>query len=353
MRAANRVGFTLVELLVVIAIIGILIALLLPAVQAAREAARRSQCSNNLHQLGLAIHNYASATRTFPSGYITNFPFISTTQPQDNILERSNWGWGALLLPYAEQKAMSDTLAVGTRALWEDLLIPAGLVALQSPIATFVCPSDTGPALNNFTEAMADNPADANARNYRRVVTSDGTTQIAIAKANYVGVACSSISFTPPVRPDTYGPATGVFFQNSATSFNDITDGSSNTLMLGERAWRVHDLNVGAANALGFSAELSGYTSRNRAITAVLGIPYYGINYTTSNRVHMSRGFYSTHPGGAQFALCDGSARFISETIDYNWSTVPGAPPWINGAWVDNLLERLCAKNDGQAVGNF
>ena len=344
--ATRRFGFTLVELLVVIAIIGILIALLLPAVQAAREAARRSQCSNNLKQIGLAIHNYADAHRTLPSGFISNFPDDIT------ILERSNWSWGALILPHLEQAPLHDMLQVGMRSLDANLLTAAGLAALQTPLGAFVCPSDTGSPLNNFTETMADTPSDPNAVNYRRVVTSNGTNLISIAKSNYVGVACSSVSTTPPVDPVPYGPPTGVLFQNSATTFSDILDGTSNTLAVGERCFRVHDLNVGAATALGFSAEITNYSSRNRSISGALGIPYNGINYTTTNRVHQTRGFHSYHPGGAQFVLCDGSARFISDTIDYNFSTVPTLT-LRDGAWVDSLLERLCAKADGQPVGEY
>lgn len=349
MRFTRRVGFTLVELLVVIAIIGILVALLLPAIQAAREAARRSQCVNNLKQLAVGCHNYSDTYRTFPSGYITNFP----APAQEGTLEQSVWSWGAMLLPFVEQAQLFSQLDVGNRTLHANLTTTDGRAALQTPLPTFVCPSDSGPALNNFSETHADNPADANAPHYRKYVTSNGTDIIPIAKSNYVGVACSSVSTTPPVNPVSYGPATGVFFQNSDTAFRDITDGTSQTLMFGERSFRSYDLNVGAANALGFSPQVSGYTSRNRSILAAVGIPYYGINWTLTNRVHQGRGFHSRHPGGAQFALCDGSVRFISENIDYNWKTVPGAAPWINGAWVDTLLERLCAKNDGQPAASF
>ena len=329
-------AFTLVELLVVIAIIGILIALLLPAVQAAREAARRSQCSNNLKQLVLAVHNYADTHKTFPSGFITDFPNDATN------LERSNWGWGALALAFVEQSALHDVLQVGPRSLHANLLTTDGLAALQTPLAAFVCPSDVGPELNDFTDTTG---------NYSKLVTSDGSDRIPIAKSNYVGVACSSNSTTPPVDPSSYGPPTGVLFQNSSVIFRDILDGSSNTLMLGERSYRVYNLDVGAGNALGFSAEVSGYSSRNRSILGVLGIPYWGINQTVVNAAHQNRGFHSLHPGGAQFALCDGSARFISENIDYRGSTNAGTNP--NGAWVDSTFERLCSKSDGQPIGEF
>jgi len=332
-------AFTLVELLVVIAIIGILIALLLPAVQAAREAARRSQCSNNLKQLVLAVHNYADSHKTFPSGFITDVPQDPT------VLERSNWGWGALTLPYVEQETLRSQLQVGRRLLHVNLATPAGLAALQTPLQAFMCPSDVGPVLNNFAGTSGTG------ENYSKLVTSDGSDRIPIAKSNYVGVMCSGNSTTPSVNPAPYGPATGVLFQNSAVAFRDIKDGTSSTFMLGERSFRVNNLDVGAANALGFSAEVSSYTSRNRAQLGVLGIPYWGINQTVVNRPHQNRGFHSLHPGGAQFALCDGSVRFISENIDHKPRTTPGTHPF--GAWVDSTLERLCAKGDGQPIGQF
>ena len=336
----RRHGFTLVELLVVIAIIAILIALLFPAVQAAREAARRSQCSNNLKQLSLGIHNYSDAHRTFPSGFITNLPANPAT------LERSHWSWGAMVLGFVEQAPLRDQLQVGTLPLWSDLTTPAGLAALQSRLSAFVCPSDTGPPLNDFGTKYG-----AAFSTYEKQVTSNGTDRIPIAKSNYVGVACSGNSTTPPNGELTYGPPTGVLFSNSAVAFRDILDGTSNTAMLGERCFQLHGLYIGAGNALGFSSEVTAYSSRNRSLLAALGIPYWGINQTLVMVDHQNRGFHSLHPGGAQFALCDGSVRFISETIDFRPGnlTAGGAP----GHWIDSTFERFLSKADGQPMESF
>lgn len=344
-------GFTLIELLVVIAIIAILIALLLPAVQQAREAARRSQCKNNLKQIGLAMHNYHDVFNAFPMGY-------STSRPQDMAAtELSHWGWGAFILPYIDQAPLFNQLQVGNVTLHANLATTAGRAALTTALPAYVCPSDPGPAMNNFNQALADNPADANAAWYNRNVTSNGTDRIAIAKSNYAAVACSSVSTTPPVYSVQYGPPTGIFSQNSKTNFRDITDGSSNTLLVGERAFRFDDLNVGAANALGFSSTVcTGGTSAGikAAGMCVLGLAYDGINWSANNRVHQPRGYHSNHVGGAHFVMGDGAVRFISENIDYKKNTVPGAcPAGCNGQWIDSTYERLIGKADGQTIGDF
>jgi len=339
-------GFTLIELLVVIAIIAILIALLLPAVQQAREAARRTQCKNNLKQMGLAMHNYHDVYNTFPPGCIS-MPFQNTA-----TTELSCWSWGAFLLPYIEQNALYSGLGVGNATLAQNAATANGLRFLQTPLSGFRCPSDTGPALNNFNEAMADTPGDAQVATYARLITSNGTDRIAIATSNYVMVSCSSVSTTPPFVAANFGPATGVGFNCSRVNFRDITDGTSNTLLVGERAFRTGSLNVGAGNALGFSP-VAGPNSALRPATAVLGIPYSGINQSALGRQHQSRGFSSPHVGGAQFTLCDGSVRFISENIDYNQITIPVTGTVINGAWIDSTFERLCGKSDGQVLGEF
>ncbi|MCA9132299.1 MAG: DUF1559 domain-containing protein [Planctomycetales bacterium] len=334
-------GFTLVELLVVIAIIGVLVGLLLPAVQAAREAARRMQCSNSLKQIGLAFHNYADANKVFSTGYIAKIPNNKTSS------ERSLWSWGAFVLPYLEQTALYNTLAPGPSLLETHLSTPTGLALLQSPIAVYRCASDPGPRLNNFDDSISGGTSNY----YNRHVTSDGSNRIAIATSNYVMVANPSDSTTPAVFPSQYGPPHGVGFQNSRIDFGSISDGTSNTLLVGERAWRYHDLTVGAANALGFSAETCNPSSSwniKSAGLAALGIGYDGINWSANNRIHQTRGFSSNHTGGAQFVMCDGSVQFISENIDYAKLSV--TIPGYEGATV---FARLLSRDDGQPVGDW
>ena len=138
----RKSGFTLIELLVVIAIIAVLIALLLPAVQQAREAARRSQCKNNLKQIGLALHNYHDTANKFPSGFVTRaWPSPGTGA----TTELSCWSWGAMILPYIDQAPMYNTLQVGTLSLAANLAAGgAQATAATTPLSGFMCPSEYG-----------------------------------------------------------------------------------------------------------------------------------------------------------------------------------------------------------------
>lgn len=345
--ARRRVAFTLIELLVVIAIIAVLIGLLLPAVQKVREAAARMKCANNLKQLALAVHNYENNMGHFPPGYVSNI----ASPTGMGASELSVWSWGAFILPYVEQQNLYNTLQVNERTLAQALATPEGLAAAQTPLSLFVCPSDTGPPLNDFGRAYAS--ISTQFVTYEKGITTNGTNLIPIAKSNYVGVASIGDS-TTPISGDfvSYGPPVGVFYHNSATKFADITDGTSNTAMLGERCYRLKGLLIGAGNVLGASPAATLYPSRNRAILSALGIPYWGINQTTINTFHQNRSFSSLHPRGVQFALCDGSVRFVNDNIDFRGNSL--ALGWSSAnLGCDSTLERLLSRNDGQALGNY
>ena len=331
MNARGRRGFTLVELLVVIAIIGILIALLLPAVQAAREAARRSQCSNNLKQLGLALHNYHDSFKCFPSGWLN--------KPQGN--NYNLWGWSALVLPYVEQAALHEQLNVGDVSLEDlaDALRSGNVVGvLSQPVAAFRCPSDDGPASNAVRDQFP---------------WQDGANTGRLATSSYVGANDSweterGINAAP--RSET-----GLFRENSAFGFRSIRDGSSNVIALGERKYYMRTDTGRDYNSA--AAVLFGVRRRNalnhRGDQVGSGCP--GINHNVDvSRGASRRGFSSNHPGGAQFALADGSVRFISDTIKFDAGadgTTCADDPLLRD--VDTTWEQLIAIRDGATVSNF
>ena len=189
-------GFTLVELLAVIAIIGTIISLMLPAVQAAREAVRRAACSNNLHQQGIALHSYQAAKQVFPPAYFgdrTNW-------------YRPHWSWSAYLLPYLEQAPLYDTLGVATKDFGYGAAFAPPCAATRISLGVYVCPSDTGSRLNQRKGLHA--------------------------KSNYRGIAGNQTCLVATY--DTEADQNGVLYLNSALPITAITDGASNTLIVGE-----------------------------------------------------------------------------------------------------------------------
>ena len=337
-------GFTLIELLVVIAIIAILIALLLPAVQQAREAARRTQCKNSLKQIGLAMHNYHDVHNAFAPGYITNKPCnTAAVWPGCNDGEVGLYAWGAFILPYLEQNALYSQLNVGNVTLQQNLANPATLLSLTQAMPGFQCPSDPGPSTNDFVSAT---------NNYNFRVT-DGTNPIQIARSNYMMMSNAWDSTTPAVYPVQYGWAHGVGYANSKINFRDITDGSSNTILVGERAYVYKSRNkVGAGNVIGFSGsnntQGSSWARKGNGM-AVLGLTYSGINAVVGGE-HDVRGFSSNHVGGAQFLFCDGSVHFLSENIDYTKGTVSAAN-YMDLA--TTVYQKLALRDDGFVIGEY
>ena len=348
MWSRSRLGFTLVELLVVIAIIGILIALLLPAVQAAREAARRSQCSNNLKQLALGVHNYADTFGCFPSGFVSAIPAPMSDEATASQ-ELSVWTWGALLLPYVEQKALQDALQVGRLTLAQTLATATGRLPREP--GRCVCLRRRGPR-ERFARMPNPELKGTSSKEFTSYERRDERRDEPIETPSRTTWACSvGDSMTPPSGNSNNTDRRPGVLWNSAIKFRDITDGTSNTGMLGERCYKFKNVLMGAGNVIGCSPLMTGYKSRTRAINSALGIPYWGINQTVTAWQHQNRGFSSLHPGGVQFALCDGSVRFISDTIDFRANSISGMKNPNEG--VDSTFERFLSKNDGQPIGAF
>jgi len=300
----RRRGFTLIELLVVIAIIAILISLLLPAVQQAREAARRSQCKNNLKQIGLAFHNYYDVHRTLPMGALTY---------GDNNTE--GWGWGAFILPFLDQANLANELDLNRRLI-EVRQDATDRVLLRTVLEVFVCPSDRGQDL------VPNGTGQGCVMQCGRTHDTGGTYKV--AKANYV--ACSG-NYDPHGGPPP-NDTQGCFYGRSRTRFRDISDGTSVVIFAGERSIR-----NGAANWAGPDNNASGSTG-SRALSMVLGSTQRPMN-PTSDTNRSDDAFSSLHEGGAHFVMGDGAVRFISENIDAT------------------LYRNLGRRDDGNPVDDF
>jgi len=335
-----RKGFTLIELLVVIAIIAILIALLLPAVQQAREAARRTQCKNNLKQIGLALHNYHDNFNVFPPGGIASTTAGAPYQ---------GWGWSVMILPHMDQSPLYNQINFS-------LTMDAARTQAGSPLATsisaFRCPSDVG------GQVVA---------NVDEVTTVGGTATTyagQFARSNYPGVVgYSSVaigSVQPPVgiiagTPPTTTLYRGIFGANSRMGIRDMTDGTSNCVVVGERYTPAaggqnpgpqpvgHGIWIGTPNPL--TADGVAMTLGDTAVSATnpnpatapftpIGYRINGNNSGSAPRGQTS-GFGSMHTGGCHFLIGDGTVRFISENID------------------TTMYRNLGTVNDGNTIGEF
>jgi prepilin-type N-terminal cleavage/methylation domain-containing protein len=330
MKHSPRVsrGFTLVELLVVIAIIGILIALLLPAVQAAREAARRSQCSNNLKQIGLGIQNYHDTYRQFP-------PSVLNTNNTNGACNQS-LVWSGFILPYMEQQPLWNQIrnsGMGASLNWANATMNMGTgtagYVLQTKVPAFLCPSSPD-GNQTLTDPVATVVTNIPRANYGAVTTGrigytnsylNGTGMTGTGAINTSNQNATYLSPKVSTNSSTFDGAFAVW-PGQSSRFANITDGTSNTLFVGERnagrfinspqPSRVY-IAIGTGDITNFG-KWSGSTG--------IKINYPSgssstINYTTADPIG-SAGFQSAHPGGAQFLAGDGSTHFISETINQN-----------------------------------
>lgn len=343
----RRRAFTLIELLVVIAIIAILIALLLPAVQQAREAARRTQCKNNLKQLGLAMHNYHDVFNRFAS----NINIIWSGPP----FTTANRGWGGsqashlvLLLPYIEQAPLYTSINFANSAVikpWNTNV--NGKLLNEIVIPGFICPSESRESL---LATQVNDPNGATTNPPRAMTNYAGCTGSTF-QASLTGCNLSSIvgnggplydpnddgedwfgraTLGQHARTDTPSPSniSGVIPRSSwAAGIKDITDGTSNTILMGEVRGACSDAlgYWGPGGGGGWADSESLWFSTTAPINFPTcpgenGIPPRGA-VPACNSVrswNTSMGFKSQHVGGAQFLLCDGSVRFISQNIDHN-----------------------------------
>jgi prepilin-type N-terminal cleavage/methylation domain-containing protein len=302
-------AFTLVELLVVIAIIGILVALLLPAIQAAREAARGAQCSNNLRQLGIGLLNHHDTQGAFPPGvHVTELNGSGTHGP-------AAFGWGGLILPYLEETSLGaeyKSIPNYPDYNWETATGPGGSpqagTLSKTPLSVFSCPTDVMPTINTWYNAGKD----------------------PFSKSNYVGVAgmygaqdattANPMKFVNPVDLPSFPPAEqalylgtfGIFGGNQRSKMKDITDGSSKTLMVAERDGRVADgIATGRQAAYWTGAIRSRWL--NSTLTNARDDGPFRINGTSK------WGAGSLHPAGGTYGTFgDGSVRFLTEDMDGN-----------------------------------
>ena len=287
-------GFTLVELLVVIAIIGVLVALLLPAVQAAREAARRSQCANNLKQLGLALHNYHDTHLVFPPGVLANRLNQGLPSPPGRM------SWMPLILPFIEQAPLHAQLLpwMVTRG---SNFFPSEL--MNTVIPGLVCPSDPAGPKTGVVHGTQDPPPDYNDGFHGNYLLCHGSQQVTEANSTNMN---------------------GMFFYRSRIRMASVTDGTSNTVMGGEiltlsetsgqRDWRGRYYRADHLSSI-FSTHMPPNTEvADRCRTCQAGSPRHAPCVGSTDPQYLSA--RSFHPGGVQIVLADASVRFVGETIN-------------------------------------
>jgi len=331
-------AFTLVELLVVIAIIGILVALLLPAVQAAREAARRTQCSNNLKQYGLALHNYHDVNKALPPGGLWNVMAADWGHP--------NPSWQARVLPYSEQQAVYDKIdwdlmnyskpARGYESI-VDVASQKRLRQVRLPYAW--CPSDdSNPDQGGWAQTSY-----SGSLGWQRTPSANGSCNqfLQTADVHFENLAWNADHGNTWRKQDL----SGIFTRcgtDEAMNFSAIRDGTSNVILVGEILSMCHDHNGGLWHYNGMGNAHASTSAPINTMTTCVDTQqeaqrrgYLNPQCFTKSNWNYSWGFRSRHPGGAQFVFADGSTHFLSQTLNYA------------------TYQYLGARADGRQVGQY
>lgn len=330
-RLTGQRGFTLVELLVVIAIIGMLVALLLPAVQSAREASRRTQCKNHLKQLGLALHNYHDVIGVLPPAFPGGFELH---------LDGKRWGWGTFLLPYLDQAPLYQALNPGRQGLFHVVFDDQQRPLLQTSLAVYLCPSDPSEAVSDRNHDFSG-PEEAP----RWAGFHLNHLGFRAATSNYV---CNFGAFWRPnygIWTEAELRGNGIMGCNTACKLTDITDGTSHTFALGERTY----VNTAAV----WCGVEAWDQCTSFGVPMVSGSAYVKLNQPASYYPYTcdgegAVGFSSSHRGGANFVMCDGSVRFVSDSIESRNADQRGRLMLPLG-----LYQRLAQSDDGLTVGEF
>jgi prepilin-type N-terminal cleavage/methylation domain-containing protein/prepilin-type processing-associated H-X9-DG protein len=298
---SHRRAFTLIELLVVIAIIGLLVALLLPAIQGARESARRTECSSNLRQIGVALHSFHDARGHFPSAYLSQ---PGGAMGEVNDAGDAGPGWTCLfqILPYAEGAAVRNAFNLAAPC-WA----PSNAAAAKRVVSTYLCPS------------VSDT-----SRTYL-VKDETGTVLAEFSRAHFVFSSGRPEVWEDPEQ-DLSSIADGVFFRNSRISIRHITDGTSHTVFAGEQTPFHSDSTwVGIVPGAQTCANVANFSQSIPCDAAAPQINVHSgggvdeglmIIHPPNNAVGFVDEMYSEHPDGANVLFGDGSVQFISETIN-------------------------------------